>query len=91
MEQKLTDEQLINNATKRAAEELGVGFSIIEDKLEFIRFYENLMCLVGNNVELARHWIYTGNKHLRFTPILRVHSSYYLNKMNQYLESCSQH
>ena len=86
----MTDEQLINKVTKRAAEELGVGFSLIEDKLEFIRFYENLMCLVGNNVELARHWIYTGNKHLRFTPILRVHNSHYLKEINQYLETCSQ-
>lgn len=87
MEQKLTDKQLIDNATQRASKELGVAFSLIEDKLEFLRFYENLMRLLGNDVDLARHWVYTGNRHLKYTPILRVHSSYFLKQMNCYLES----
>ena len=86
MEQNLTDEKIIDRATKRAAEQLGVAFSLIDDRLEFIRFYDNLMRLVGNNAELARHWLYTGNNHLRYTPILRVHSSYYLKEMNSHLE-----
>lgn len=84
------EQKLIDKATKRAAEELGIAFSLIEDHLEFIRFYRNLMTLVGNDVEIARHWVYTGNRHLRYTPILRVHSSYYLKQINEYLEECCQ-
>lgn len=86
----MTDKELIHKAAQRASAELGIAVSIIDDHLEFIRFYDNLMRLVDNDVELARHWVYTGNRHLRYTPILRVHSSHYLKEINQYLEECSQ-
>lgn len=87
LEQKLSDEQMIHKASQRAAEDLGVTYGLIENHLEFIRFYDNLMRTVGNDVELARHWVYTGNRYLGYTPILRVHKSYYLKEINQYLES----
>ena len=91
MQQVLEQKQLIHKASQRAAEDLGVSYSLIENHLEFIRFYDNLMRLVGNDVDLARHWVYSGNRHLGYTPILRVHKSYYLKEINRYLEVCSQH
>ena len=91
MQQALEQKQLIHKASQRAAENLGVSYGLIENHLEFIRFYDNLMRTVGNDVELAKHWVYTGNSHLGYTPILRVHKSYYLKEINRYLESCSQH
>lgn len=82
-----SDDELINKALKNAAKKLDVPYRLIKDKLQFLRFYDNLMEMVGDDVELAKHWVYTGNNHLRYTPILRVHRSYYLKQMNEYLEA----
>jgi hypothetical protein len=82
-----SDAEIIGNAVKKAAKELDVPYRMIEDQLQFLRFYDNLMETVGNDPELAKHWVYTGNNHLKYTPILRVHKAYYLKQMNEYLEA----
>jgi hypothetical protein len=84
---KMDDEDLIVIMTKKAAQELGVSYAFIQDRLQFLKFYDNLMSLMGNDPELAKNWVYTGNKHLRYTPILKVHHAYYLKQINSYLES----
>jgi hypothetical protein len=88
LEQKIKlDVEIISKAVKKAAKELDVPYRMIEDQLQFLRFYDNLMETVGNDSELAKHWVYTGNNHLKYTPILRVHKAYYLKQMNEYLEA----
>jgi len=82
-----SDDELITKAFKKAAKELEVPYRLIEDKLQFLRFYDNLMEMVGNDSDLARHWVYSGNNHLKYTPILRIHLSYYLKQINEYLEA----
>lgn len=57
------------------------------DKLGIIRLYDNLAVTFGGDEELMRHWLVTGNKHLKFTPYLHAHNPRYLLEMNEYLES----
>jgi len=82
-----SDAEMIDTAVKKAAKELEVPYKLIEDQLQFLRFYDNIMVIMGNDIELARNWVYTGNRHLKYTPILRVHKAYYLKQINQYLEA----
>jgi hypothetical protein len=79
--------ELIEKYTIKASKKLGVSYELIEDKLQFLRMYDNLMCMVGEDEKLARHWIYSKNNHLRYAPILRVHQTYYLKQINEYLEA----
>lgn len=87
MQQVLEQKQLIHKASQRAAKILGISYGVIDNHMEFIRLYDNIMRAVGNDAELARHWLYTENRHLSYTPILRINSSFYLKEMNTYLES----
>ena len=82
------DEELISNAFECARELLGLSpHALYPDKLGIIRLYDNLAKQFGGDEELMRHWVGTGNKHLRFTPYLRAHHPRYLREMNEYLES----
>lgn len=82
------DEELISNAFECARELLELSpHAPYPDKLGVVRLWDNLSKQFGGDEELMRHWVKTGNKHLRFTPYLRAHHPRYLREMNEYLES----
>ena len=83
-----SDEELISNAFVDAHRVLGLSpHAPYPDKLGIIRLWDNLSKQFGGDGELMRHWVMTGNKHLRFTPYLHAHNPRYLLEMNEYLES----
>jgi hypothetical protein len=82
-----SNEQLVLDAVKKASQDLCIGYYGIENHLQFLRFYDNLYSTFGGNIELMNRWLYTGNKHLKYTPVLRIYHSQYVEQMNQYLES----
>lgn len=82
-----SNEKLVLDAVKKASNDLCVGYQGIENNLQFLRFYDNLYAMFGGDIELMRHWLYTGNHHLRYTPVLRIYHSQYVEQMNEYLES----
>lgn len=83
-----SDEELISNAFVDAHRVLGLSpHAPYPDKLGIIRLWDNLSKQFGGDEELMRHWVMTGNKHLRFTPYLHAHNPRYLLEMNEYLES----
>lgn len=87
-EQIRSDDEIISNAFECARRILGLSpHAFYPDKLGIIRLYDNLANHFGGDEELMRHWVGTGNKHLRFTPYLRAHHPRYLREMNEYLES----
>jgi len=81
------NEQLVLDAVKKASDDLCIGYQGIGDRLQFLRFYDNLYVMFGGDIELMKHWLYTGNGHLRYTPVLRIYHSHYVEQMNEYLES----
>jgi hypothetical protein len=82
------DVRIIDKAAKIAIEQLDLDPKVpICPPMEYIRLYDNLAALCGGDEELMRHWMSTGNKHLAYTPGLRVHQSHHLEEMNIYLES----
>lgn len=87
-EQIRSDEELISNAFERAHRALGLSpYAPYTDKIGIIRLWDNLSKQFCGDDELMRHWMMTGNKHLRFTPYLHAHNPRYLQEMNEYLES----
>jgi hypothetical protein len=81
------NEELVLNAVKKAANDLSVGYQGIQNHLQFLRFYDNLYVMFGGDIELMEHWLYTGNSHLKYTPVLRIYHGQYIEQMNEYLES----
>jgi hypothetical protein len=47
--------------------------------------------LYGGDEELMVHWLRTGNRHLGYTPILRVSQPLYLSEMVDYLAQFRYH
>lgn len=85
---ELTDEEIIANAAFHVVEVLGLNRDVVyPDPIALIRFYDNLARQFGGDEELMKHWVGTGNSHLGYTPLLRVHIPMYLDEMNTYLES----
>jgi hypothetical protein len=82
-----SNEQLVLDAVKKASQDLRIGYYGIENHLQFLRLYDNLYAMFGGNIELMNRWLYTGNVHLKYTPVLRIYSNQYVEQMNEYLES----
>lgn len=56
-----------------------------------IDLYQNLWVLYGGDEELMGHWLKVGNRHLGYTPILRISQPYYLSEMVDYLAGFRYH
>lgn len=52
---------------------------------QLIDLYQHLWVLYGGDEELMQHWLRTGNRHLGYTPILRISTPLYLSEMVDYL------
>lgn len=84
----ITDEEIIANAAFSVVEILGLDKNTVySDPLNLILLYDRLALQFGGDEELMRHWMGSGNKHLGYTPMLRVHVPYHLEEMVNYLES----
>lgn len=82
-----TDEEIVSIAVRKVIGVLGLDPKFpVTDPLQLIRFYDNLATQFGGDVEAMRHWVHSGNSHLRFTPYLRTHIPQCLTEMNEYLE-----
>lgn len=81
------DDKIIENAVKNAASDLKIGYQEVQDKLQFLRFYDNLYSMFGGNLEQMVHWFYSGNSYLKYTPVLRINNNFYVKQMNEYLEA----
>lgn len=81
------DDHLIQKAVRKAAKDLNIGHEDVQDKLQFLRFYDNLYSMFGGNLEQMVCWLYTGNSYLKYTPVLRINNNFYVKQMNEYLES----
>lgn len=82
------DAGMVDKAAKIVIDQLDLDPKVlICPPLEYIRLYDNLAALLGGDEELMRHWMSVGNKHLAYTPKLRVHQPHYLEEINAYLES----
>lgn len=67
------------------------SFDTQESVQLLIDLYQNLWVLYGGDEELMRHWLKVGNRHLGYTPILRISQSYYLTEMVDYLAGLRWH
>lgn len=50
-----------------------------------IDLYQHLWVLYGGDEELMINWLRVGNRHLGYTPILRISQPFYLSEMVDYL------
>lgn len=85
-----SDKQLLSRSASRITKILGLDPSVNDphpDPLQLLRLYDNLSRQFGGDWELMRHWVHSGNSHLEFTPALRTHQVYWLERINEYLES----
>ena len=81
-----TDEQLIDSASSKAAQELHLPINGCVDKLSLLRMWKALYIVYGGDAELMRHWLNTHNNHLGFTPAANLCDEYSLSKIISYLE-----
>jgi hypothetical protein len=64
---------------------------VIEDPLDVILLFSNLLIIHGGDLELARHWLRTYNKHLQYIPADRAKYKPEFEALNAYLESFIHH
>lgn len=88
-----TDTAILINAAREAAKKLKIEPFCYPDAhaLPIIRLYDNLATLFGGDEVNMRGWLETGNRHLGYTPRLRVYSTVYLEEINNYLEHFRYH
>lgn len=81
------DRQIVDHAVREIVMALGLDPTLPNPRpLELVRLYDNLATQFAGDLCLMRHWVHTGNRHLKYTPRLRVHTPYRLGEMNEYLE-----
>jgi hypothetical protein len=81
------DRQIVDHAVREIVMALGLDPTLPNPRpLELVRLYDNLATQFAGDPDLMRHWVHTGNLHLKYTPRLRVHAPYHLGEMNEYLE-----
>lgn len=56
-----------------------------------IELYKCLHILHGGDKQLMRSWLRRGNRHLGYTPMLRLQFPWYLREMVGYLDSFINH
>jgi hypothetical protein len=81
-----TDTEILDEATLKVSEILGVSVSEI-DKIKFIQMYSLLYTIMGGDEELMRHWMRNKNTHLGFCPVDELTDGASFDKMIGYLES----
>ena len=86
-----TDEQIVDRAFKKATKLLNlcVTYETQVDKLMFIRAFQALSTLYGDDVELMGHWMSTYNNHLKIIPSQMIEYEDYLYVITNYLENFS--
>jgi hypothetical protein len=84
----MTDTAFIDRTARKVFSALQLEEpNVIEDPLDVILLFSNLLVIYGGDVELARHWLRTYNKHLQYIPAERAEYKSDLEKLNFYLES----
>jgi hypothetical protein len=86
-----TDEQIVDRAFKKATKLLNlcVTYETQVDKLMFIRAFQALSSLYGDDAELMGHWMNTYNNHLKIIPFQMIGDEDYLYVITNYLENFS--
>ncbi len=81
-----TEQDIIDNAANKAAQELHLPLNGCVDKLGILRMWSALYAVYGGDTELMRHWLNTHNNHLGFNPATRLCDETSLGKIISYLE-----
>ena len=82
------DQELIERAYQNALSQLNIKLSKQKTNYQvlFLRFYQSLSSLYGNDLELMKHWLNQYNTHLMYVPIQMISQEKYLTQTINYLE-----
>ena len=85
---KPEDRELIERAYQNALFQLNIKLSKQKTNYQvlFLRLYQALSSLCGNDLELMKHWLNEYNTHLMYVPIQMIEQEQYLMKTIDYLE-----
>lgn len=80
------DQDIIDDAATKAAQELHLPMNGCVDKLSLLRLWAALYFAHGGDVNMMRHWLNTHNNHLGFNPASRLEDKDSVGKIISYLE-----